>query len=74
VIDRISTSESFRLLLAEAYCLTLTDGACNRKMVDNYLALARLAPVFQLSYASGIDQVPAVLDCLEQSQQQLAQI
>ncbi|HYM10635.1 MAG TPA: hypothetical protein VEU62_07880 [Bryobacterales bacterium] len=71
LVERISTSESFRLLLAEAYCLTLTDGACNRKMVDNYLALARLASVFQLSFASGREQIPAVLDCLEQNQKQL---
>jgi hypothetical protein len=71
LIERISTSESFRLLLAGAYCLTLSDAACNRKMVDNYLALSRLAPVFQLSFASGLDQLSAVLDCLEQSQQQL---
>jgi hypothetical protein len=71
-IERIPAVESFRLLLGEAYCLTLADPLCNRKMVGNYLSLAKLRPVFRLSFSPGRETIGLVLDRLEQNQRTIA--
>ncbi len=62
LIERISPLESFRLLISEAYCLTLADAACNRKMVRSYLSLVRLAPVWRLSFPAGLERMPTLLE------------
>ena len=63
-VGRVPAAEGFRLLLSEAHCMSLRDPACNRKMVRNYLSVARLVPVFRLSFASGLDRISTVLDSL----------
>ena len=72
VIERLPAAEGFRSMLSEAHCMTLRDAACNRKMIRNYLSLAQLTPVFRLSFASDLDLIPQVLDCLEENQQRLS--
>ncbi len=72
VIERIPPLESFQLLLSQAYCLTLADAACNRKLIGNYLCLVRSMPVFRLMFPSGLDRIPDVLSCLENNQRQLS--
>ncbi len=71
-IDRIPGAEAFHLLLPQGRYLSFRDPACNSKMVRNYLSLVRLTPVFRLSFAAGLDLLPAVLDRLEEHQQKIA--
>jgi hypothetical protein len=71
-IEPVPAAEGFRLLLGEAYCLTLDDLACNRKMVRNYLSLASLSPVFRLWFSPGREGIPSLLDRLEQNQRTIA--
>jgi hypothetical protein len=70
-LDRVPRVEALPLLLSEARFLSLRDGACNRKMVRNYLLLASLVPVFRCRYSLCIEQLGAVVDCLWQHYEDL---
>lgn len=72
-IERVAPADAFPLLLTEAHVMSLRDADRNRKMIQNYLALAERVPVFRLSIRRGLHLLPAVLDRLERHQRGLAQ-
>lgn len=67
LLTRLNPTEAFPLLLAGAHCMTMSDAACNRKMVDNYLSLARLAPCFRLSVVADLGRLPAAVERIRQT-------
>lgn len=71
LVERLPGMESFFLLLGQAYCLTLADSICNRKMVNNYLYLVHSVPVFRLTFPSGLNRMSTILNCVEENQRQL---
>jgi hypothetical protein len=71
VIEALSQMSAFRLLLEEAHCISMSDSSCNRKMVRNYLSLARLSPVFRLSVPARLDAIPKVVKRIQEHQQSL---
>jgi hypothetical protein len=71
VIEPISRATAFRLLLEEAHCISMSDSSCNRKMVRNYLSVARISPVFRLSFPARLDAIPKVVRRIQEHQESL---
>ncbi len=58
-------SEVFRLLLSHAYCFSLDETAVKERTVKAYLDLSEAVPVYELSYPSGYEHLPAVIATIE---------
>lgn len=62
---RLSVTEAYPLLLAQAHALSLSDPEHNQRLMRDYLALAADVPVYRLTYPrsfSGFEAVLAALD------------
>ena len=64
-IGRIAAADAVTSLLPHAYYVSLEDGTLKERMLRAYLALAALVPVYDVSYPSGLDGLPAIMDELE---------
>lgn len=65
IVDQLTPSAAFRALLPHARCFDAKDPAVRRRVLEHYLALADLVPVYDLRFAAGLDRLPAVLACIE---------
>ncbi len=59
-IRLLDPREAFEALLPHACAFSMTDAARRRKMIEQYLALVDLVPVYRLSYPSTFEILPEV--------------
>lgn len=64
-VTRLSPHEAFSGLLAHAYCFNLRNLERKRRMIENYLRLSAMTPVFKVRFESGLHHLPVVLDIIE---------
>jgi hypothetical protein len=63
---RLTPNQGFLKTLAHAYCFSMADLERKRLMITNYIELVTRVPVYELSFTGGINNIPAILDCVEQ--------
>jgi hypothetical protein len=63
---RLAPNQAFLKVLAHAYCFSLDDPERKRLMITNYIELVTRVPVYEVAFEVGINNVPAILDCVEQ--------
>ena len=61
----LSSAQAFAAVLTHAYCFTLQDRERKRR-IRHYLDLVAGVQVFDVCFQSGLGNVPAVLDAVEQ--------
>jgi len=65
-VRRLSLTEGFAALLDHACCFTPQDGERKRRMIHHYLDLAAGIPIFDICFQPGLENLPAILDTLEE--------
>jgi hypothetical protein len=60
-IERLSSHQALSALLGNAYCFSLDDPGRKRRMMERYLDVARLVPVFEIRFAPGLDRLATML-------------
>jgi|SRR6267154_3497382 len=65
-VRRLSLVEGVAGVLAHAWCFGIQDNKRKRRMIDHYLDLISTVPVFEVCVRSGLKNLPAILDGLEQ--------
>jgi hypothetical protein len=64
-VTRLSAADAFTALLPHAYWFTLDERDRNRAMMESYMELAARVPVLRVSFAAGLDSVPAIAEAIE---------
>lgn len=64
-LSRVSAAEAYRLVLAQAFAFSLVIPEHNRRLLQDYLALARI-PACRLTYRMRFDVIEDVLDVIEE--------
>jgi hypothetical protein len=62
---RLTESDAFAQVLAHAYCFSFREKKRTRQMVRNYMDLVGRTDVLEISFQAGLDNLPAILDCIE---------
>jgi hypothetical protein len=65
-IRRLPPTEAFLAALGHAYCFSLQNMERKRHMMQRYLELTTRVTVFEIRFQSGLKNLPAILDALEQ--------
>lgn len=65
-VRRLPVAQAFPKILAHACWFTLRDSEGKRRLIDKYLDLAARTPIFQLTFKPGLDNLPAILNAIEQ--------
>jgi hypothetical protein len=65
-VRRLSLAEAFAAVLGHAWSFGLEDSERKRRMIHNYLDLAAGTPVYDISFRSGLENLPAILDAIDQ--------
>jgi hypothetical protein len=65
-VRRLSPAASLRALLTHACCFMTEDAGRKRRTMTNYLDLVAHVSIFQVSFATGFQHLPAVLDAVEE--------
>jgi hypothetical protein len=65
-VRRLSPASSLRALLTHACCFMTEDAGRKRRTMTNYLDLVARVPIFQISFTTGFQHLPAVLDAVEE--------
>ena len=65
-VRRLSPAASLRALLTHACCFMTEEAGRKRRTMTNYLDLVAHVPIFQVSFATGFQHLPAVLDAVEE--------
>jgi hypothetical protein len=66
-VTRLSPVEAFSALLPHAYCFTLSDAQRKGLMMKQYMSLVASVPVYKVSFRTGLQHLPAILDEIEQA-------
>ena len=66
-VRRLSSTEALTNVLPHAYCFSFQDSARKRRMIHHYFQLVEKIPVFEIRFQSGLENLPAVLDKIEQT-------
>jgi hypothetical protein len=64
-VVRLSEADAFSALLPHAYWFTLDERDRNRAMMESYMELAARVPVLRVSFAAGLESVPAIAQAIE---------
>ena len=72
-VRRLPLAEAFAALLAHAWSFGLEDSERKRRMIHNYLDLAAGTPVFDICFRSGLENLPAILDAIDQLMREAAE-
>lgn len=64
---RLGFSEAFLRLLDHAYWFKLENASQKRQLIERYMDLAAAIPIFDVSFKSGLEHLPAVLDVIEEA-------
>jgi len=66
VVRSLSPAEAFSAVLSHAWSFALQNRERKRLMISHYLELASRIPVFDISFPSGLENLGATLDAIEQ--------
>jgi hypothetical protein len=58
-------AQAFPAVLAQAYCYDAQDSSHTRRLVDSYLAIVSLVPVFALQYRPDLQQLPQLIEMIK---------
>jgi hypothetical protein len=64
-VQRLSSGEALAAVLSHAWSFALQDAERKRRMINHYLELVAKVPVFEVSFPSGLENLPATLDAIE---------
>jgi hypothetical protein len=64
-LDRLRPTDAFPALLPQAYCFSVESTAGNRELVDEYLRLVELVPVWSIRFRPDLGNLPKILEKLE---------
>ena len=64
--DRLVSADAFTAVLAHAYCFSLRDSVRKQRMMEQYLHVVREVPIFRVRFQTGLENLPAIVDALEQ--------
>ncbi len=64
-VQRLSSGEALAAVLSHAWAFALQDAERKRRMINHYLELVAKVPVFEVSFPSGLENLPATLDAIE---------
>ncbi|MGE4056927.1 MAG: hypothetical protein AB7F99_19230, partial [Vicinamibacterales bacterium] len=67
VAEQLPALAAYQALLPFARCFDAKDREVRRRVLQHYLELVAVIPVFTLKYASGLESLPAVFDCVERA-------
>ena len=65
-VRRLSSAEAFAAVLSHAWSFALQDRERKRRMINHYLELLASTPIFEISFQPGLENLPAILDAIEQ--------
>ncbi len=65
-VRRLSLSEGFTAALDHSCCFLPQNEERKRRMIRSYLDLAAGVPIFDVCFRSGLENLPAILDVIEQ--------
>jgi hypothetical protein len=63
---RLTDAEAFTAVLQHAYCFDLEARPRRRETAERYLELSARVPVWELRFRAGLDELPAVIEALEE--------
>jgi hypothetical protein len=66
-IDRLAPLPAFSAVLKHAYCYSLQDIDRKRLMLNYYTDLVQCVPVLRIRFQPGLEQLPLILDRIEQA-------
>jgi hypothetical protein len=66
-VRRLPPAAAFRALLTHACCFTTEEPGRKRRTMRHYLDLVARVPIFEISFATGLQHLPVVLDAVEES-------
>ena len=66
IARRLSSAEALAAVLAHAWSFGLHDHQRKRQMINHYLELVARVPIFDMSFQPGLENLPAILDAIEQ--------
>jgi hypothetical protein len=64
-VRRLEFSSAFLALLAHACWFTMQDADDKRRVIDHYIDLVSETPVYDVSFRTGLENLPLVLDAIE---------
>jgi hypothetical protein len=62
----VPSAEALGAVLSHAWFFALQDGERKRRLIEHYLELVARIPVFDISFRSGLENLPTILDAIEQ--------
>jgi hypothetical protein len=65
-VRRLSSGEALAAVLSHAWAFALHSADRKRRMINHYLDVVANVPVFELSFPSGLENLPATLDAIEE--------
>ena len=66
VVRQLSSAQAFAAVLSHAWSFALQDGERKRRMINNYLELVSRVPIFDIAFQPGLENLPAILDAIEE--------
>jgi hypothetical protein len=65
--ERLTSSAAFAAVLSHAHAFDPERPESRRRTFANYLEIANAVPIYVLRFAAGLDELDAVLDCIEET-------
>ena len=65
-VRRLAFPEAFSSTLSHACWFSIKDGEGKRRVINNYLDLAARTAAFEITFKSGLENLPEVLDAIEE--------
>ena len=65
VVQRLSSGEALAAVLSHAWAFALQEAERKRRMINHYLELVAKVPVFEVTFPTGLENLPATLDAIE---------
>jgi hypothetical protein len=66
-VRRLVSADALTAVLPHAYCFSLRDPARKQRMMKQYLRVVHEVPIFRLRFQTGLENLPAMLNALEQA-------
>ena len=65
IVRRLAFADAFSSTLGHACWFSIKDGEGKRRVINNYMDLAARTPVFEVAFKSGLENLPVVLNAIE---------
>lgn len=66
VVERLPSLSAFCALLPHAFCFSLQDPRCKRRMTEHYLQLVERVPCLGIRFRPGLEGLAAILDVIQE--------